>query len=187
MGGGMADQSLGLEHGRVALAAHNEAWRTLFEQEALALHNALTRRVNGIEHVGSTSVPGIQAKPILDLMLGLRRLEDGPGLAAELAELGYEFRPDAGIPAEHVYAKGTPRTHLLHVVQYGGDAWQQKLSFRNALREDPELASAYQELKVALSNQFPDDRAAYTAGKTDFVRRVVSARLNVSSFHSRNR
>jgi GrpB-like predicted nucleotidyltransferase (UPF0157 family) len=187
MGGGVTDQSLGLEHGRVALAAHNEAWRILFEQEALALHKALTSRVSGIEHIGSTSVPDIQAKPILDLMLGLKTLDDGPGLAGELAELGYEFRPGAGIPGEHVYAKGTPRTHLLHVVAFEGEAWQQKLSFRNALREEPELASAYQELKVGLSNRFPDDRAAYTAGKTDFVRRVVSARLDGGSFRSRDR
>jgi GrpB-like predicted nucleotidyltransferase (UPF0157 family) len=182
----VAVQSLGLEHGRVALAAHNEAWRPLFEQEAVALHEALTSEVRGIEHIGSTSVPGIQAKPILDLMLGLQRLDDGPELAGELAELGYEYRPNARIPGEHVFAKGTPRTHLLHVVQFGGEAWQQKLSFRNALREEPELASAYQELKVGLSNRFPDDRAAYTAGKTDFVRSVVKARLNGGTFHSRD-
>jgi GrpB-like predicted nucleotidyltransferase (UPF0157 family) len=183
----VADQSLGLEHGRVALAAHNKAWRTLFEQEAMALRRALTSRVRGIEHIGSTSVPDIQAKPILDLMLGVRRLDEGPGLAGQLSELGYEYRPDARIPDEHVFAKGTPRTHLLHVVQFGGQAWQQKLSFRNALREEPELASAYQELKVTLSNQFPDDRAAYTAGKTDFVRSVVNARMIGGSFRSRHR
>lgn len=135
--------------------------------------------------MGSTSIPDIRAKPILDLMLGLSNLDDVPELAADLAKLGYEFRPDAGIPAEHVYAKGTPRTHLLHVVEFAGEAWQQKLAFRDALREEPELAQAYQELKVALAVRFPEDRAAYTAGKTEFVKGVVSSRLGDSSFHSR--
>ena len=181
----MAHQSLGLQHGRVVLAAHNRAWRALFEQEASALQRSLAGRICGVEHVGSTSIPDIRAKPILDLMLGLSNLDDGPELATELAELGYEFRPDAGLPAEHVYAKGAPRTHVLHVVEFGGEAWQQKLAFRDALREQPDLAQAYEELKVALSLQFADDRAAYTAGKTEFVRSVVRARLSNSSFHSR--
>lgn len=178
-------QSLGLQHGRVVLAAHDETWRTAYEQEASDLRRSLTSRVSGLEHIGSTSVPDIRAKPILDLMLGLSNLDDGPGLGSDLAELGYEFRPDAELPAEHVYAKGTPRTHILHVVEFGGDAWQQKLAFRDALREEPELARAYQALKMALSLRFPDDRAAYTAGKTEFVKGVVSTRLSNSSFQSR--
>lgn len=181
----MAHQTLGLQHGQVVLAAHDKSWRTAFEQEASDLRQSLKRRVRGLEHVGSTSIPDIRAKPILDLMLGLSNLDDGLGLASDLGKLGYEFRPDAGIPAEHVFAKGTPRTHVLHVVEFGGEAWQQKLAFRDALREEPQLARAYQELKVALSLQFPDDRAAYTAGKTEFVKGVVNARLGNSSFHSR--
>ena len=181
----MAHQSLGLEHGRVVLVAYDETWRTAFEQEASDLRRSLTSRVRGLEHVGSTSIPDLRAKPILDLLLGVSNLDDGPGLASDLAELGYEFRPDAGLPAEHVYAKGTPRTHVLHVVEFGREAWQQKLAFRDALREEPELARAYQELKVSLSLRFPEDRAAYTAGKTEFVKGVVGPRLGNGSFHSR--
>lgn len=177
--------SLGLEHGRVVLAAHNETWRTAFEQEASDIRQSLASEVPGLEHIGSTSIPGLRAKPILDLLLGLPNLDDGPGLAADLAKLGYEFRSDAGLPAEHVFAKGTPRTHMLHVVEFGGEAWQQKLAFRDALRDEPELAQAYQELKVSLSLRFPDDRAAYTAGKTAFVKGVVGAKLGSGSFHSR--
>lgn len=134
----MAHRSLGLQHGRVVLAVHDKAWRAAFEQEASDLRKSLTRQVRGIEHVGSTAIPDIRAKPILDLMLGLSDLDDGLGLVPELAELGYEFRPDAGLPAEHVYPKGTPRTHVLHVVEFGGEAWQQKLAFRDALREQPD-------------------------------------------------
>ncbi|WP_173087901.1 GrpB family protein [Devosia sp. 1635] len=182
----MAHHNLGLEHGRVRLAVYNQGWRAAFEEEASDLRQSLASRVCGLEHVGSTSISGLMAKPILDLLLGLSNLDDGPGLASELAKLDYEFRPDAGLPAEHVYAKGTPRTHVLHVVEIEGEAWQQKLAFRDALRDQPELARAYQELKVSLSLLFPDDRAAYTAGKTEFVKGVVSSRLGNGSFHSRH-
>lgn len=181
----MTHQSLGLDHGRVALATHNEMWRTAFEQEALALRQSLAQQVLGLEHIGSTSISGLRAKPIIDLLLGLSNLDDGPGLASDLAKLDYDFRTDAGLPAEHVFVKGTPRTHILHVVEFGGEPWQQKLAFRDALRETPELARAYQELKLSLSRSFPDDRAAYTAGKADFVREVVSSRLGTVPFHSR--
>jgi len=138
-------------------------------------------RTCSVEHVDSASIPDVLAKPILDLMLGLSNLDDGPGLATELAEFGYEFRPDAGLPAEHVYAKRTPRTHVLHVVEFRGEPWQWRLAFRDALRGQPELARAYQELSL----RFADDRAADTTGKTEFVRGVVSARLSHTSFHSR--
>jgi GrpB-like predicted nucleotidyltransferase (UPF0157 family) len=182
---GVTHRSLGLDHGRVLLAPHNEMWRTAFEQEALVLRQSLKNQVRGLEHIGSTSILGLRAKPILDLLLGLSKLDDGPKLASDLAKLSYEFRTDAGLPAEHVFVKGTPRTHLLHVVEFAGEPWQQKLAFRDALRETPELAQAYQELKVSLSLRFPDDRAAYTAGKADFVKDVVSSKLGTVPFHSR--
>ena len=138
------------------------------------MRELLAGRVRGLEHVGSTSVPGIRAKPILDLMLGLPTLDDGTAVAPELAKLGYEFRPDAGLAQEHVFAKGVPRTHILHVVEFGGRPWRQKLLFRDALRAEPDLARAYEELKIALAVKFPKDRAAYTAGKSEFVLRVLN-------------
>lgn len=182
----MTHHYLGLAPGRVDLAAHNEMWRTACEQEASALRQLLTPHVCGLEHIGSTSVVGLRAKPILDLMLGLSSLDCGPELAPDLAKLGYEFRTDAGLPAEHVFVKGRPRTHVLHVVEFGGEPWQQKLAFRDALRETPELAQAYQDLKLSLSIRFADDRTAYTAGKADFVREVVRSRLGLVPFHSRD-
>lgn len=173
----MAQDILGLENGQVVLVPSNSSWSAAFEREASDLKLVMKGRQVGIEHVGSTSIPGIRAKPILDIMFGAANLTDGLDLATVLAELKYEIRPNAGLPAEHVFAKGAPRTHLLHVVEYDGEVWQQKLAFRDALREDHQLALAYERLKVELSLRFAADRAAYTDGKTEFVRGVVASRL----------
>lgn len=119
-------------------------------------------------------------------MVGVPNLADGLHLVPVLAELSYEIRPNAGLPAEHVFTKGTPRTHLLHMAEYDGEVWQQKLAFRDALREDSQLALAYEKLKVELSLRFAADRAAYTDGKTEFVRGVVGSRLSDTKLLTRS-
>ena len=181
----MAHDILGLENGLVVLARSNSGWSATFKSEASDLNSVMKGRVSGIEHVGSTSIPGIRAKPILDIMVGVLNLTDGIALGPVLAELNYELRPNAGLPGEHVFTKGTPRTHLLHMVEYEGEVWQQKLAFRDALREDTDLALAYEKLKVELSLKYVADRGAYTDGKTEFVRGVVHSRLGGTKFHTR--
>ena len=182
----MGENILGLENGQVVLAPSNSSWSAAFKHEAIDLKLVMKGGACGIEHVGSTSIPGIRAKPILDIMVGVPSLAEGLKLAPVLAELNYEFRSNAGLPAEHVFAKGAPRTHLLHMVEYNGEVWQQKLAFRDALREDTELALAYEKLKVELSLRFSADRGAYTDGKTEFVRGVVGSRLSGTKFHTRS-
>lgn len=181
----MTNSTLGLNDGRVSLAPHDGAWRSAFAAEAVRLRDLLGAQVLGIEHVGSTAIPGISAKPILDILVGLADLDVGPALAEDLATIGYELRPNAGLPEEHVFVKGAPRTHILHVVRLNGPAWQQKIAFRDSLRENPDLARSYEALKSALSAQFPDDRAAYTSGKADFVREVVLAKVPDAAFLTR--
>lgn len=181
----MTHDGLGLPDGAVALSAHNDRWGLLFREEAEQLRAVFGTLVKGIEHVGSTAIPGIRAKPILDILAGLPNLQGQAELTA-LATIGYEFRPGAGLPAELVFVKGHPRTHILHVVEWEGLAWRQKLAFRNALRESPPLAREYDALKLTLSQEFAGDRAAYTAGKTDFVGRVVAARDPHSPFLTRD-
>lgn len=167
-------ESLGLADDIVALADHDARWTLLFQKEADALRAVLGTRAVAIEHIGSTAISGIRAKPILDVLLAVPDLEDQKELVAGAARLDYVFRPKAGIPAELVFVKGTPRTHILHVVAWDSDPWRQKLAFRNALRANPALAAEYDALKLGLAEKFANDRVAYTSGKTDFVRRVVS-------------
>lgn len=165
---------LGLAQGRVLLAEPTPRFATLFEDEAARLMPALERLGGKLEHCGSTSIAGIPAKPILDMLAGLPEPIHIPALRAALEPLGYEHATWAGVPGHEVFGRCTPRTHLLHVVPLGGAAWDRMLRFRDALRADPDLAADYAALKRALALQHPDNRAAYTEGKTSFVEAVLA-------------
>lgn len=146
----------------------------LFAEEAERLHSALGVLACGIEHYGSTSVPGLAAKPILDILVGgLQATDPGPYVAA-LTPLGYEYAAGAGVPEHLVFGRGLARTHLVHVVRHGGPAWQRGLRFRDALRTNPQLATAYLQLKRELASRYATDRSEYTAGKTVFIDRLLA-------------
>jgi GrpB-like predicted nucleotidyltransferase (UPF0157 family) len=91
-----------------------------------------------------------------------------------LAPLGYQYVPSAGVPEHLVFGRDRLRTHLVHVVEHGGSAWQRGLRFRDALRADAALAAAYTELKTALAVNHSTDRATYTAGKAAFIESVLA-------------
>ncbi|HEX6533459.1 MAG TPA: GrpB family protein [Gemmatimonadaceae bacterium] len=170
---GMDDEVLGLAHRRVRLAEPTPRWAELYAEEAERLRAALGRWAPVIEHCGSTSVPGVPAKPILDILVGVPAPIDLRGVADALAPLGYAHAPDAGVPGHEVFGRGDPRTHLLHVVPLHGPAWDRMLRFRDALRADPALAAEYATLKRALAREFPEDRPAYTDRKAGFIARVL--------------
>lgn len=171
-----SDVPLGVPRGRVELAGPTSAWVGLFETEAERIAEALRPFDASIEHCGSTSVPGIPAKPIIDILIGLPAPIDIAPVAGALAAIGYEHATWAGVPGHEVFGKGEPRTHLLHAVPREGEAWARMLAFRDALRSDPALAAEYAALKQDLAKRFPDDRSAYTEGKSPFVVRVLAAR-----------
>lgn len=127
-----------------------------------------------LAHCGSTSVPGLPAKPILDILVGVPAPLDVAGLARALAPLAYDHAPWAGVPGHEVFGRGQPRTHLLHAVPAGGPAWTRMLRFRDALRADGPLAGEYAALKRALAARHPEDRAAYTEAKGAFIPRVLA-------------
>jgi GrpB-like predicted nucleotidyltransferase (UPF0157 family) len=167
------DDVLGLAHRQVSLVEWTPRWAAVFAAEAATLSAALSAHAAHIEHCGSTSVPGLAAKPILDILVGVPAPPDVPGLAQALAALGYQHAPRAGVPGHDVFGKGAPRTHLLHVVPLHGAAWRRMLRFRDALRADPALAAEYAALKRELAARFPGDRPAYTEAKAGFIVRVL--------------
>jgi GrpB-like predicted nucleotidyltransferase (UPF0157 family) len=164
---------LGLESKRVRLADPDVRWVRLFDAELARLGPVLGSRVLGIEHFGSTSIPGIKAKPILDIMVGLRRFSDGPDLIAPLETLGYRYLGADIVPDDHLFGLGEPRLHLLHAVEHGSYHWNRNLRFRDALRADPALAAAYEAHKVELAAKFADSRAECTAAKKAFIDRIA--------------
>ena len=166
---------LGLRQKIVRLEEPNPRWTEAFAVEAGRIEKALGPTALAIEHVGSTSVPNIAAKPILDILLGVAVPVDVAAVAGAFATIGYEHATWAGVPGHEVFGKGDPRTHLIHAVPFKGAAWGRMLGFRDALRSDPALAAEYAALKQNLATRFPDDRSVYTDGKSAFVARVLAA------------
>ena len=174
----MTVASLGLEHGRVKLVAHDVRWARLFESTANQIREALGNKAVAVEHVGSTAIPGLVAKPILDVLVGIAGFQDGYAMARALAKLDFEYRPDEEIPDRHFFRRrvGAVRTHHLSLAEPRSSHYRTTAGFRDALREDAALRIAYGELKTKLARAYPRDRERYLAGKTDFVLSVLRAR-----------
>lgn len=164
---------LGLEQGLVRLHAPTPRWAELYQQEAERLHNALGAHLLDLQHIGSTAIPGIKAKPILDMMAGIVRLDDALQHRDALATLGYVHASQIIIERDVVFTKGVAWTHLLHIVEYNSRQWLCNLRFRDRLRNEPALAQEYERLKERLSVEFSTNRAEYTKAKADFIQSVV--------------
>lgn len=153
----------------------DEAWQRRGEQERRLLDAALAAwLVVPVEHVGSTAVPGLPAKPILDLQAVVADLASAPDIAAALAPDRWHYVPPKvdGRPWRRFF-DGRRAGHL-HVMARGSARWGEQLAFRDALRADPALAQRYATLKQTLAVRHADDREAYTAAKSDFVRTVLA-------------
>ena len=161
--------------GKIRVVDYDPDWPRLFRREAERIRAVLGERVVRLEHVGSTSVPGLAAKPILDLLAG--RAPDVPleGYVAALEAAGYTWRGENGVPGRHYFVRGEPRSRHLHLVELGGAHWRRHLAFRDALRARPALAAEYAALKHGLAARHANDREAYTDSKTAFVKDVLKA------------
>jgi GrpB-like predicted nucleotidyltransferase (UPF0157 family) len=169
-----SDYGLGLEAGANRLVAHNPLWARAFGEEAARLAAALGPAALAIEHYGSTAVPGLRAKPILDLQVGVAHIDHGLAFIEPMAALGYDYAGSQGIPDHHIFGRGVARTHLVHVVIHGAEAWARTLRFRDRLRADAALRAAYEALKTNIADT-AISRAAYTAGKTEFIEAALRA------------
>jgi GrpB-like predicted nucleotidyltransferase (UPF0157 family) len=161
----------------IEIVEYNPDWADMYEQEAASIRKALGSLILEIEHIGSTAVPGLAAKPVIDIMVGLRCLSNGKNTIKPLEELGYVYWRDNPNPQKMFFVKGMPpygekRTHHVHVVEIDGEFWQRRL-FRDYLRIHPEEVRRYEALKRDLAARFRNDREAYTQGKSDFVGEVM--------------
>jgi GrpB-like predicted nucleotidyltransferase (UPF0157 family) len=159
----------------IQIVDYDPEWPARFEEERTVLAQVIGRWVvGGIHHVGSTSVPGLNAKPIIDILVGVRSLEQSRDCFVPVARLGYLYAPY--LSAEmHWFCKPHParRTHHLHLVPLGSQRYVQELAFRDRLRTNSEIAQKYGNLKKELATRFVNDREGYTEAKTDFIRRVL--------------
>ena len=165
---------LGLQKGTVRLEPHNPAWLQAFQKEQARLALALGCCARGIEHIGSTAVPDLMAKPVLDILLGAASLDDFAACGLLVEQLGYIFRRSPE-PGWWFYVKGPEeaRTHHLHLCVHASAFWNDHLRFRDHLRANERDRRAYESLKHALAREYANDRPVYTEGKSEFILTVL--------------
>ena len=166
---------LGLPKGEVFLCDYTGEWIIEFEKESEIILDIIGRYVSNIYHIGSTAVPGLKAKPIIDIAIELFRFENGFQCAEPLSNIGYKHRIIAELPDRHYFSKGDPRTHQLHMYGQKSKYLLEQLRFRDKLRDDPELASEYQVIKEKLSRTYDTNKFAYAEAKSKFIESVVRA------------
>lgn len=169
---------IGLKRGTVRLVPFRKEWRLLFASEQKRLQQKLGSCFIAIEHIGSTAIPGMQAKPIIDILAGIRDQKNVKKIRKMLCELGYVERPQPNAQEFHLlFVKGpeSKRTHYLHVMQWSGPVWKNDLLFRNYLRTHQRRAKEYATLKMRLARQFPKNRQEYTRRKAQFI--IATLRL----------
>ncbi len=160
---------------KIKLEKYNPRWPNQFESEKLFLSEIIGEYLVGsIEHVGSTAIPGILAKPIIDIMFGVESLEASSGAIETLQHQGYCYYPYKS-DVMHWFCKPSPefRTHHLHLVPYNSLLWQERINFRNMLSNNLKLAQEYSELKRSLANEMAHDREAYTKNKWPFIQKIL--------------
>jgi GrpB-like predicted nucleotidyltransferase (UPF0157 family) len=159
----------------VHIEAYDPTWPARFESERLLLQDVLSEWLVGpIEHVGSTSVVGLAAKPVIDIIAAVESLHASESAKAALAAHAYRYSPYK-TEVMHWFCKPSPekRTHHLHLIPFESDLWHERIAFREALRSQPALAQEYERLKLELATKHRYDREAYTDAKWPFIEQVL--------------
>lgn len=165
---------------QVAVVPYSSDWPLQFERMRVELIAVFEHASIQVEHIGSTAVPGLAAKPVVDVLLGADALAVIESSIGDLGRLGYAYvsRYESELPMRRYFtrdaSRNSARVHL-HGVVCGSLLWQRHLAFRDALRSDAALRAAYQSLKLELAARFPDDKASYTAAKEPFIRSILDA------------
>lgn len=170
---------IGLERGTVELCEYRPGWKDLYEKEVNRLQSIVGDRILAFEHIGSTAIEGVAAKPIIDLLAVVPDRGEARNLIPVLEEHDYEYRPNGDTRDRLFFAKGPPtnRTHYLSLTERESDFYTEKLAFREHLRTHPDVAAEYVTLKRSLADDYPDDRSAYTHRKGPFIETVLRKAL----------
>ncbi len=168
--------SIGLARGTVRLDPHCVEWEVSARNMIQSLRDVLQDQARDIQHIGSTSIRTIKAKPIIDIAVGMDRVADIHQFDAALAQKGIIFRRE-DIPGQLLYVVGSEdtdiRTHHIHIVEWNSSAWHDYINFRDYLNARPEIASEYSELKERLASSLAENRGSYTEGKQPLIRQIL--------------
>ncbi len=168
--------SLGLKRGEVRLVRHTTAWKRIYSREKQLIRKTLGKNIV-IEHVGSTAIPTISAKPIVDILAGASSLKDVKHKVLRLKKVGYgHIKRFPNSRLQIILAKGKrQRTYVyLHLVRYNGVIWKNYIVFRDYLLENPKIAVDYDRLKKKLAKKYALERMQYTKLKELFVHRIIA-------------
>lgn len=158
---------------RVEVTPYQEQWTRLFASEAEELKKIFGLQLVQIHHIGSTSIPGMAAKPVIDIMIEVSDINEVDRYNLEMESLGYEPKGENGIPERRYFQKGgNERSHHVHIYQTGNEQIDRHLQFRDYMIAHPEDAKQYSELKTSLAKQFPESIDDYIEGKDAFVKEM---------------
>ncbi len=168
------EKIIGLPRTIVRLIPYNEKWIEAYKTEEKFLRESLGDLIIDIQHVGSTSIPGLLSKPVIDIAVAIKSLSESEKCIELFTKLGYEYRDNVNIPGLH-FAKGGPdnRTHYIHVEELNDNQWYNHILFRDYLRVHPETLAEYAVLKIQLAEKFADDRILYGHGKDMFITKII--------------
>lgn len=163
----------------VRIVDYDSSWPKLFEKEKRLILSVIGHVVVSVEHIGSTSVLGLGAKPIIDMLVAVHHLGDAEMCIEPLRTIGYKYEPEheAQIPERRFFNKGQPpaeQHYHLHMVELTSDFWKRHLLFRDYLRTHPEAAQQYQRLKRQLAAEYTTNREGYTEAKASFIESIVA-------------
>lgn len=159
---------------KIEVVPYNNDWPRFFSAEAKRIAAALGDEMTAIHHIGSTAIPGIKAKPVLDFLVAVHHIDKVDQLNDSMIALGYEPRGEYGIPGRRYFIKHTDgiRTQHVHIFQNGNPEIVRHLNFRDYMCAHPDEAQAYSRLKEELARQYPEDSRRYTDGKNEFVQEI---------------
>ncbi|MFO8544947.1 GrpB family protein [Legionella pneumophila serogroup 1] len=174
-----------LEKDHIDIVAYNTEWPLLAKIEMAKLRASFpANSVIDLQHVGSTAIPGMAAKPIIDIQIAARSLEEMKVIAVPiLQKLGYEYWEDNPDPERMFFVKGMPpygngRTHHVHIVETSSRHWKGRILFRDYLLSHSEAAEKYQQLKIKLARKYKYDREQYTDAKSEFINQILKLAQN---------
>ena len=165
---------MGLKVGTVKIEKYNESWKSMFNEEKENLEKAFENIAIEIEHIGSTSIEGLCAKPVIDIAVAVESLSDFEKVRSYFEKAPYSIKQDS-VSDECLIRKGTEdnRTHFIHVMEINSKRYQNTIMFRNYLRKHKETLKEYEELKNNLAEKYANDRKMYTASKDEFIQNVL--------------
>ncbi len=163
---------------QVIVTPYQSSWPEAFQEEKEQLKTIFGDRLLAVHHIGSTSVPGLSAKPILDILPVVDSLDGIEAFDAAMEQIGYEAKGEFGMSGRRYYRKGGDnRTHHIHLYADGNPEIIRHVVFRDYLRQHPEEVEAYSTIKERLAHQYPEDISAYIAGKDSFVKTMEQRAL----------